>query len=490
MLSASLSKRKYSCFLKLTLLFFLPITQHTPSTSISTTVQLGFMLLEVGTVRFSDSKNTLVRCFMNSCVAALFYWGFGYAFAFGESLSQDSKRTAGFIGDTLYFYSGNPDNLQANFAGYAHMFFNFAVASVASSIAVGAMAERTSMIAYFVITAFLVSFVFPVVSHWVWSTPGFLSGWHEFKGESDLYMDVGAVDFGGAGVVHLVGATAAAWGCWWVGARRGRFNIENKPQRMANHSINMQMMGAFLIWIGWFALNSGAVFSLGSTSTAVIAGRVAFTTTISAASGAVTSLFYTYFTSGEYNINDTIAGAMGGLVSISSGCATIPVWAAVVTGTVSVPVVHLGSWLIAHICRIDDVTNAVAVHGWCGIWGCVATGLFSREAEMLEVFKSVEVGAFYGGSNLLAANIAFVCITVTWVSGWMCTFFAVMHYAGLLRMSEKEESKLLAGVQLAADANAYSTAAEPELVEEEVDIADLYQSSKGMIGAASIDPRV
>ena len=156
--------------------------------------------------------------------------------------------------------------------------------------------------------------------------------------------------------------------------------------------------------------NVGQVFTSGYTSG--VAGRVALTTTVSGAAGGFVSIFYGYLKSGEYSVNNLVAGAMAGLVAISSGCATVPAWAAFVIGVCAAFVLHLGSWLTLHILRIDDVTDSVSVHGWCGIWGCIATGLFSRREEMTQVYSSIEEGVFYGGIHILAANFIFVCLTM------------------------------------------------------------------------------
>jgi Amt family ammonium transporter len=448
-------------------------------------IQLGFLCLEVGTVRIKNTRNILIKNMMDTAMVSLFYWGFGYAFAYGQSQAQDSKKSAGFIGDTLYFYSANPENLHANFAGYGHMFFNYALAGVASSIVSGAMAERSHLATYFLYSAFLGGFVYPVVSHWVWATPGWLCAWHEFKGETDLYMDVGAIDFGGSGVVHLTGAVAAAWGAWWLGPRRGRF-INGIAQHQHNHSQPMQVMGAFMVWAGWYAMNIGHAFTMGTSSAA--AGRIAITTTLSAAGGAITSMIIGFQLEGDYNLDFIMNGAMSGLVAISSGCAVVAPWAALVIGIIAAFVFHGGHWLTLHFMKIDDVTKAVAVHGWNGIWGCVATGLFARQEEVFEVFGTKEQGLFYGGSNILGTNITFVCVTVCWVSFWMCGFFGACHYAGCLRLSEKEEDVILEGIELSrGDQN--NNELVPD-VEGDLDLADTYQSTKEMVGAPSIDPRV
>lgn len=454
-------------------------------------VQLGFMCLEVGSIRITDTRKILVKVIMDTSMISLFYWAFGYAFAYGQSKLQDNKRNAGFIGDTFYFYSESPDNYDSNFAGYGHMFFNFALAAVASSIVSGAMAERSHLIPYFLYSAFLGGFVYPVVSHWVWATPGWLCAWHEFKGETDLYMDVGTIDFGGAGVVHLTGAVAAAWGAWWLGPRRGRF-VNGVAQHQHTHSQPLQAMGTLLVWTGCYAMNIGHVFTMGSSSFAGTAGRIAITTTLSAAASAITSLSIGCYNEGDYNLEFLMSGAMSGLVAITSGCATVAPWAALVVGIIAAFVFHGGHWLTLHVMKIDDVTKAVSVHGWCAVWGCIATGIFSRKEEVFEVFGTNSEGLIYGGSDILGANITFVCVTIAWVSGWMWLFFGACYYAGVLRLSTAEEDVMLKGIELHKGGiivHLPVSSDEAAASSEEIDLADTYQSTKEMIGAPSTDPR-
>lgn len=111
------------------------------------------------------------------------------------------------------------------------------------------------------------------------------------------------------------------------------------------------------------------------------------------------------------------------------------------------------------------MTDSVSVHGWCGIWGCIATGLFSRREEMTQVYSSIEEGVFYGGIHILSANFTFICLTISWVSAWMSLFFGSCYYAGFLRLSASEEDTLLADV----DVKTVEYDAEVELVITESD---------------------
>merc|ERR1711988_302249 len=152
-------------------------------------MQCGFCMLEVGTVRIKNTKNILVKNILDACIGAILYWGFGYGLSYGMQ-KDTSADNASFAGNDLFFYSGTPDKHMFdaaddfgtlagsyNFAGYAHFFFNFTFAATAASIVSGAVAERCGMWAYFLYSAVLSGFVYPIVAHWVWAQPGWMCAW-------------------------------------------------------------------------------------------------------------------------------------------------------------------------------------------------------------------------------------------------------------------------------------------------------------------------
>lgn len=416
-------------------------------------MQCGFCMLEVGTVRIKNTKNILVKNILDACIGCIMYWAFGYGLSYGMQ-KDTSANTASFAGNDLFFYSGEPGKHQFdhddgygtlagsyNFAGYAHFFFNYTFAATAASIVSGAVAERCGMWAYFLYSAVLSGFVYPVVAHWVWAQPGWMCAWNTYEGKSDPLNDVGVVDFAGSGVVHLTGAVAALCGAFWLGPRRGRFDeTTGEPLEMPSHSATMQVLGTFFLWIGWYGFNCGTAFTFAYSAYAFAAGRIAVTTTIAAASCAITSMGIAYAKKpGEFDLGAINNGALGGLVSITAGCATVAPYSAFIIGILGGFVYHAGSWLMLK-CKIDDVVDAIAVHGFCGIWGCIAVGLFSRNAELVEVYAIDEAGAFEGGDGkLLGTAIALVVCVCAWVGTLMFIFFAGCHYAGILRVSEKEE---------------------------------------------------
>jgi Amt family ammonium transporter len=420
-------------------------------------MQCGFCMLEVGCVRYKNTRNILVKNILDACIGAIFYWAFGYGLAYGyaSSTDDDDESNIKFVGNSGFFYSAVPNSGTygaANFGGWAHFFFNFTFVAAAGSIVSGAVAERCAMPAYFLYTSFLTGFVYPIVSHWVWATPGWLCAWQTNPdGTSDLISSTGAIDFAGSGVVHLTGAVAAFWGAYFVGPRTGRVQeVVADGQKVAKfvkitgQNATMQVLGTFFLWIGWYGFNAGTMFTWASTASYYsAAGRIAITTTLSAASSCISSMMFAYMLNpGVYDLDAINNGVLGGLVSITAGCATMAPWAAVLTGLIGGIVYHLGSWIQIGL-GVDDVVDAIAVHGYCGIWGLLATGIFSRSEEMMEVYGMEKAGIFMpnpgNDGGIIGANIVLTVVVIAWTSVFMGAFFGICSAFGILRVSEQEE---------------------------------------------------
>ncbi len=150
-----------------------------------------------GSIRAKNAQNILLKNVMDACIGAIMWWATGYAFAYGETADQGhSKR---FIGNDLFFLSNGFEGKDS----FHSWFFQWAFAATAATIVSGAVAERCAFTAYAAYVTFLTGFVYPVVVHWVWDTPGFLH-----VGNPDAII-VGVVDFAGSGVVHMTGGFAA-----------------------------------------------------------------------------------------------------------------------------------------------------------------------------------------------------------------------------------------------------------------------------------------
>ena len=296
---------------------------------------------------------------------------------------------------------------------------------------------------------FLTSFVYPVVVHSIWASDGFLSA---FAAEENLFRGQGVIDFAGSGVVHLVGGTTALIAAIVLGPRKGRFYDEDgnpleTPTTFPAHSAGLQVLGTFILWFGWYGFNPGSALVITNAGSAAVSGLCAVTTTIAAASGCVSAMFFDTIIdalqTGEVSYDLTMAmnGALGGLVGITAGCSVVTPWAAVIIGIIAGIFYWCGSKLLIKL-RIDDAVDAVPVHFCTGIWGLIAVGLFAEPSRQeLAYSNTTHVGWFYKGSdaNLLLIQFVGLCWILGWVGATMTPFFIVLNFAGMFRVDALEE---------------------------------------------------
>lgn len=398
-------------------------------------MQSGFAMLTAGSVRSKNTKNVLLKNVLDACVGALGYWLFGYSFAYGQF-----SRAPGFIGSGRFALTGNFGELLDFSNGpvddddrpqqFHDFFFQWAFAATAATIVSGSVAERTSFYAYLAYAFFLSSFVYPVVSHWVWGG-GFLS---------TLVSDGrGMIDFAGCAVVHMVGGIAGLVGAIIVGPRLGRFDSEGKVVPIPGHSATLVTLGTFILWFGWYGFNPGSALALNGGG-ANVAERCAVTTTIAAATGGVVTLVVVKLRDHIFDLIATLNGILAGLVSITASCAFVHPYAAFIIGGIGA-LVYIGAAMLLLKLKIDDPLEAFPIHGAGGFWGVIAVGLFNvREFQGIAGSDSEIWGAFYGGGGqLLGINLAGALIIAMWTAVLIGTLFALMKVAGILRISAEEE---------------------------------------------------
>ncbi|KAL0763735.1 hypothetical protein Bca101_079886 [Brassica carinata] len=410
------------------------------STYIVFTMQIGFAMLSAGSIRAKNTKNIMLCSILDAASGSVTYYLFGFAFAFGTPSN-------GFIGGPRNFFALNsfPEG-----SGYDFSFFLFqwTYAITASGITSGSMAERTQFTAYLISSFFLTGFVYPIVSHWFWSNDGWAS---PTRPNDILFIGSGAIDFAGSGVVHMVGGITGLWGSLILGPRIGRFNHkENTSSEIRGHSVPLVVLGTLMLWLGWYGFTAGYFLTIlkaynrspqyyGQWSAI---GRTTVTTTLSGCTAALTIMFTSRFLVGHWSVTHVCTGLLSGLVAISSGCAVVEPWAAIVCGFVASWVTIGLNWL-AKICKYDDPLQAAQVHGGCGAWGLLFTGLFATKNYMSEVYGGESGrphGLFMGGGlKLLGAQMVQIIAIFGWVTLTMGFLFYGLHKMNLLRVSVKEE---------------------------------------------------
>merc|ERR1712048_1439167 len=242
-------------------------------------------------------------------------------------------------------------------------------------------------------------------AHWVWG-----GGW---------LGDRGFLDFAGSGVVHAVGGTASFVGCWMLGPRKGKLDA---------HSMPLVVLGTFILWMGWFGFNGGSG-DIASAADQIQVGRTLMTTTISASVGGLGVLLYKKLTTGKFLVGEMCNGILAGLVAITAPCNNVTDWAAFCIGLIAV-FFYCGAKRLLLFLGIDDAIGAFPVHGACGIWGILATGLFDMTN-----------GGFYKPreANIFGVQCYGILAIIGWTAATTTFFLLIAKLLGVLRISEEAE---------------------------------------------------
>lgn len=365
----------------------------------------GFSLLESGLVRTKNAVNVTMKIFVDLTVGILAFWLIGFGIMFGSDVF-------GFIGTNLF---GNPEkiSLSIELPSAAFVLFQMGFAVACISIVSGAVAERMNFKAYIVTVALICMIIYPLSGHWIWNGDGWLS-------------KMGMKDFAGSAAIHALGGFIAFSIAKKLGARKGRFNSDGSANVFAPSNIPLASAGAFILWFGWFAFNAGSTLDASDSGLA----SIALNTILASASGGTAALFMTMKKFGKADPSMTINGVLGSLVAITAGCAFVSQWSAIIIGIVAGIVVVYATLLVDNL-KVDDPVGAVAVHGFNGIFGTIAVGLFDTTEGLFTT----------GQVSLLLVQLLGSVVVVVWglASGYMVA--KVCEVTVGLRATEREEEE-------------------------------------------------
>jgi ammonium transporter, Amt family len=341
-------------------------------------MQAGFALLEAGLTRAKNAAHIAGKNVLVFGLCSLVYWAVGFGLAFGDG--NGFLGTSGFLpdGDSLLGVAQAPFTAFTSIPGASAYLFEVVFAGVAVAIVWGAMAERAKLWVYFAFGA-LFTLVYSVVSHWIWHPGGWLYG-------------LGMQDFAGSTVVHYQGALAALAGALLLGPRLGRFGTDGRAHPIPGHNMPYAVLGTIILWFGWFGFNPGSTLGIVTGDRLGYFGYVALTTNLAAAAGALGGIATAWVVLRKPDITMMLNGAIGALVAVTAASGFVAPWAAVLIGLVAGGIGVVGVLAVERL-RIDDPIGAVAVHGFSGVWGTLATGLFAVPA------LAANVGV--GGGGLL-----------------------------------------------------------------------------------------
>ena len=364
-------------------------------------MQAGFGLVEAGMVRAKNAGNLLMKNLMDFSLAALAFFSVGYAIMWGQGNS--------FIGMEGWFLAG-VDTPVEGVPLYAFWMFQAAFAGAAATIVAGGVAERMKFSAYLYYSVIISALIYPIVGHWVWG-----GGW---------LAELGFYDFAGSTVVHGVGGVAALVGSMVLGPRIGKFDKNGNPRVISGHNMPLAALGVFILWMGWFGFNAGSTLSLSDPG---IVSLIVINTTLAAAAGAVVAMIVAWIKFGKPDVSIAFNGVLAGLVGITAPCAAVTPLAAIAIGAFAGVIVVYGLVLLDRL-HIDDPVGAISVHGFCGVWGTLAVGLWGLES-LGAPGDGLLVG---GGVSVLGIQAlgTFVCLGFVAVTMYV-TFKAIDVVSGL-----------------------------------------------------------
>lgn len=371
----------------------------------------GLAFFYGGLVRRKNVCNTMMACVAIMGLSVLLWTMFGYSLSFGGN-------HAGIIGDFRWAFL-NDVGWEAGpyadtiphlvFAAFQMMF-----AMITPALITGAVVGRMRFKALFAFIALWSFLVYYPMAHMVWGEGGFLAA-------------IGSVDFAGGNVVHISSGVSALVLAIYLGRRKG---YEKTSYRI--HNIPFVVLGASLLWFGWFGFNAGSALAADG-----LAAHAFMTSAISSAAALVSWMLIDVIKDRKPTLVGASTGLVVGLVAITPGAGFVPIWSSYIIGALVSPICYFTMNFIKHKLKIDDALDAFGCHGIGGVWGGIATGLFAKTS-----INSVARwdGLVFGNVHLFVAQVLSIIITaaVAVVGTLIC--IGIIRIFTPLRVDQKEEA--------------------------------------------------
>ena len=377
-------------------------------------MQAGFAMVESGFSRAKNAANLLMKNIMDLALAGILFFAIGFGLMYGAS-------AGGFIGTSNFFLTDFGYGAEYGY-DWVGFLFQLMFAGAAATIVSGAVAERLKFKTYLIYSAVMTALIYPISGHWHWG-----GGW---------LFELGFIDFAGSTVVHAVGGFAALAAAWVLGPRIGKFNKDGSSNAIPGHSLTLAALGVFILWMGWFGFNAGSTLSGMNASL----GYISVTTTLAASAGVIAALVTNWIKSGHPSTEMALNGALAGLVAITAGTANVSVVGSIIIGLIGGVVLVFGLDLVERVLKVDDPVGAVAVHGFNGMWGTIAVGLFAVPAAGEFTGMGPAAGLLYGGGfTLLGVQVLGTLVISAWAFVTMGVLFFILKKTIGVRVSEQEE---------------------------------------------------
>jgi Amt family ammonium transporter len=368
----------------------------------------GLGLFYAGMVRKKNVLATLMQAFAITCIVTVLWYVIGYSAAF---TNDDPANPGKFIGSFAHaFLNGvnvnTTNSLAPTIPEYVFSMFQMTFAIITPALIAGAFAERMKFSALIIFMSLWLLFVYTPIAHWVWGG-GFLGG-------------LGVLDFAGGTVVHINAGVAGLVCALVLGKRKG-FGTVN----MAPHNLVLSVIGASLLWVGWFGFNAGS-----AVASNALAGAAMMNTQVATAAAGLAWMFVEWFVVKKPSVLGIISGAVAGLVAVTPASGFVNPTGAFVIGIVAGAVCYYSAAHLKKMLGYDDSLDAFGVHGVGGIIGALLTG----------VFADASINSL-GATHSIVTQAEGVIVTIVWtaVVTWVILMITKMLVG--LRPSEQDEEE-------------------------------------------------
>jgi Amt family ammonium transporter len=366
----------------------------------------GLALFYGGMSRYKNLLNTIAMTFVAYCLASVIWVMWGYTLAFGPS-------RAGLFGglDHLFLSGIGVESLSGSIPTYVFLLFQMTFAGITVALVLGSIVDRMKFSAWIVFTVLWVTFIYAPVAHWAWG-----GGW---------MGAMGALDFAGGTVVHINAGVAGLVLALVLGKRIGY-----GKEAMFPSSIALTGLGAALLWFGWFGFNAGSQLAADG-----LAGSAFLVTNTSAAVGALAWMGAEWAVNRRPTVLGLASGIVAGLVAITPAAGFVSLPGSLAIGLVAGGLGFVSVAKLKAMLGYDDSLDAFGVHGICGIWGALATGLFANPAV-----NANGTGLFYGHAGQIGIQAISILATAAYSGiGTLVVILITRAVTGGLRVTRDDE---------------------------------------------------
>jgi Amt family ammonium transporter len=399
----------------------------------------GLAFFYGGLVRRKNALATIMQSFIIIGVISVQWILWGYSVAFGPDLGGGLLGGLNWVGLNGVGLDPNPD-YAPTIPHQTFMIFQMMFAVITPALITGAFAERMRFKSFVFFTLLWATIVYDPIAHWVWSCTGVANAEsiNGCAGTPGFLRALGTLDFAGGTVVHISSGISALVAAIVLGRRLGFGEEPLEP-----HDGTMVVLGASLLWFGWFGFNAGSALASGSLATSAFV-----VTHVAAAMAAITWMTMSWVHKGNPSVLGAAAGAVAGLVAITPASGFVTPMGAIIIGLGAGVICYLAVIWIKHQIGVDDALDVWGVHGVGGTWGALATGLFATVA----VNSAGANGLFYGNPSQFTSQLIAVAVSWVWSAALTWIILKLIDVTIGLRVQPEEE---LAGL----DASVHGEAA-------------------------------